>query len=102
MSDKKATKVNNIVDTRIELTGWEPYHSEDIPARAEDFSRLVNDLFGEHSGWRGVSASVITEREDQCSVCGGQWEPCTDNGDEPPYCACCGAHLADEEKESKP
>ena len=53
---------------------------------ASDFKSFLRD----HRSQDVNSMDVEREYQDQCSLCGNEWEPATDDDSSEPYCAHCG------------
>ena len=98
-------KVSRIKDVRVELSapdhcyrGLRIYGESErgwrcVAESLNDWVKELKDFYRDHRSQDEVGFEVVTDRIDACSVCGAEWEPCTD--DSQPYCAHCGAEIGD-------
>lgn len=92
----KAHRINGVlVDARV-VASCPSYiyniksvkeRAEALKAWADEFNAFIRD----HRSQDPVYLTVERVQEDQCSVCGQEWEPISDGG--PMYCATCGAEI---------
>ena len=96
----KARRVRDVVvDAYIELicpmndafrVDIEAY-ARNLECAAAEFREFLRD----HRSRRDVWLQVKRVKQNQCSVCRGEWEQLTEDG--VTYCANCGAEVEDEE-----
>lgn len=97
---KPATKVKVLIDATVEadMRLYRP-HWQDNEEYAKALERECKDFMEhcqDHRSLDHIRLSVNRLYEDQCSACGGRWEPVNDPemNEGRTSCACCGVEIS--------
>lgn len=99
---KTARKIKRVVDVRIECeppdirvwphahgsAEWWASYERQLKEWVDQFHLFIRD----HRSQDPVRLSVVSDYQDQCSVCGCAWEPGTNDAGKQ-YCLGCGADI---------
>lgn len=95
-----ATKVRRLIDATVEadllngLYSWQTNTPERLATALEKLVAEFHEHIRDHRSLDFIRLQVNRVVQDQCSLCGKEWETDTDDAKGTTHCANCGAEVA--------